>query len=106
RKQSIVCVTVELNCSWKNDVYVLQCEAKGFTPPQIFFSWKWAGEVVEPLRPPSDISHTAEGLYQAVSNLTITPAIKDRNVTVSCMVLHIGLRRPLKVEFQPSFVSE
>ncbi|XP_028820718.1 LOW QUALITY PROTEIN: uncharacterized protein LOC114770965 [Denticeps clupeoides] len=83
---------------------VLQCEAKGFTPPQIFFSWKWAGEVVEPLRPPSDISHTAEGLYQAVSNLTITPAIKDRNVTVSCMVLHIGLRRPLKVEFQPSFV--
>ncbi|XP_076121904.1 uncharacterized protein LOC143102295 [Alosa pseudoharengus] len=82
---------------------VLQCEATGFSPPQIFFRWTQTGHDMT-LWPPS-VTFTPDGLYRAVSGLplTLTPPVNP-NLTFGCEVIHVALKKKLMREFKPNLI--
>ncbi|KAK2866010.1 hypothetical protein Q7C36_002066 [Tachysurus vachellii] len=78
---------------------LVECWAKGFSPPNITFSWMRAGkEIGAPQN--SKTIHTEDGLYEGVSKLVFIPELADRNTTYSCMVNHETLKKPLVREFR------
>ncbi|XP_027901455.1 uncharacterized protein LOC114161953 isoform X1 [Xiphophorus couchianus] len=67
----------------------LECHARGFYPPPVFFSWTREEEVIQPaLQVEGEPS--PDGFYTAVNNLTFYPSKDDQNVTFSCQVSHRG----------------
>ncbi|KAL7857330.1 hypothetical protein SRHO_G00162290 [Serrasalmus rhombeus] len=76
----------------------VECWAKGFSPPQITFTWTREGKKFRnPGR--SEGNLTEDGLYEAVSRLVFVPKLTDRNITYSCVVEHEALEQPLVKEF-------
>ncbi|XP_016516541.1 uncharacterized protein LOC103152329 isoform X2 [Poecilia formosa] len=72
----------------------LECHARGFYPPPVFFSWTREEEVIQPaLRVEGEPS--PDGFYTAVNNLTFYPSKEDQNVTFSCQVSHRGSTKEL-----------
>uniref|UniRef100_A0A3B3Y3L4 Ig-like domain-containing protein n=1 Tax=Poecilia mexicana TaxID=48701 RepID=A0A3B3Y3L4_9TELE len=72
----------------------LECHARGFYPPPVFFSWTREEEVIQPaLQVEGEPS--PDGFYTAVNNLTFYPSKEDQNVTFSCQVSHRGSTKEL-----------
>ncbi|XP_056152658.1 uncharacterized protein si:ch211-180a12.2 [Lampris incognitus] len=75
----------------------LECQADGFYPPPVSFSWTRAGSVIQaPLS--DDGEQSPDGLFRAVSNLTFHPSQDDQNMTYGCEVTHDGINQV--VDFQ------
>ncbi|XP_060794805.1 uncharacterized protein si:ch211-180a12.2 [Neoarius graeffei] len=77
----------------------VECWAKGFSPPNITFSWTRAGKEI---RAPqnSQTNHTKDGLYEGLSQLVFIPELADRNTIYACVVKHETLEKPLVREFR------
>ncbi|KAL4617818.1 hypothetical protein GN956_G20438 [Arapaima gigas] len=78
---------------------MVQCQAEGFMPPLIDFSWVRAGAVVRPPHRVSAVNRTRDGFFWASSSLELTPTGQDRGVNFSCVVNHTSLQEPVSVEF-------
>lgn len=83
----------------------LKCQANGFYPPPVFFSWTRDGLVIQP--PYSvDGELTPDGYYMAVGNLTFYPSREDQNATFGCKVSHSSrsqeLDFKLNITYPPS----
>ncbi|XP_073684834.1 uncharacterized protein [Garra rufa] len=79
---------------------VVECWARSFSPPQIMFTWKRAGnKIQEPQK--LQVNRTEDGLYDAVSWLTFIPQISDQNTSFGCEVHHTALVKPILEEFTP-----
>ncbi|XP_017338487.1 uncharacterized protein si:ch211-180a12.2 isoform X1 [Ictalurus punctatus] len=77
----------------------VECWAKGFSPPNITFSWTRAGKVIrDPQK--SITNYTEDGLYEGLSQLVFFPELADRNITYACVVNHETLEKPLVREFR------
>ncbi|MCI4384027.1 hypothetical protein PGIGA_G00033530 [Pangasianodon gigas] len=77
----------------------VECWAKGFSPPNITFSWTRAGkEIRAPQK--AKTNHTEDGLYEGLSQLVFIPELADRNTTYACVVNHETLEKPLVREFR------
>ncbi|XP_019963177.2 uncharacterized protein [Paralichthys olivaceus] len=82
-----------------------KCNADGFYPPPVSFSWTRDGQVIER---PHQVGgeQTPDGFYTAVGNLTIFPSREDQNVTFGCKVSHNGdnqeLDFQLNITYPPS----
>ncbi|KAM4715233.1 natural cytotoxicity triggering receptor 3 ligand 1 [Anableps anableps] len=81
----------------------LECHARGFYPPPVFFLWTRDEEVIQP---PLEVEgeQSPDGYYTAVNNLTFYPSKEDQNVTFSCKVSHRGSFQEL--DFQLSVTRE
>ncbi|XP_041671603.1 uncharacterized protein si:ch211-180a12.2 isoform X2 [Cheilinus undulatus] len=82
----------------------LKCNAGGFYPPPVTFSWTRDGQVIQP---PYNVEGelTADGYYMAVGNLTFFPSREDQNMTFGCKVSHSGSHQELdfqlNITYQP-----
>lgn len=83
----------------------VECWAKGFSPPNITFSWTRAGKEISALQN-SKPNHTEDGLYEGLSQLVFIPQFADRNTTYACVVKHETLDKPLVREFRLNITSE
>ncbi|XP_056102006.1 tyrosine-protein phosphatase non-receptor type substrate 1 isoform X4 [Rhinichthys klamathensis goyatoka] len=82
---------------------VFECWARSFSPPQIMFTWTRAGnKIQEPQK--LQVNRTEDGLYDAVSWLTLTPEISDQNTSFGCKVQHTALVKPILEEFTPYII--
>ncbi|XP_056626494.1 uncharacterized protein si:ch211-180a12.2 isoform X2 [Triplophysa dalaica] len=81
----------------------IECWAKGFSPPQIIFTWTRAGEKI-PAPYKLLVNRTEDGLYDAVSILTFIPDLSDRNTTFGCEVQHKALLEPTTKQFKPRVI--
>lgn len=82
----------------------LTCQANGFYPPPIAFTWTRAGIEIQTPTIQVQGEQTQGGLYTATGNLTIYPSREDQNVTFGCRVLHSG--RYHELEFNISVTCE
>ncbi|XP_076856847.1 uncharacterized protein LOC143510883 isoform X2 [Brachyhypopomus gauderio] len=82
---------------------VVECWAKAFSPPWITFSWTRAGKN---FKAPQvfEGNQTQDGLYEAVSRVTLVPELADQNNSLSCMVQHEALEEPLIQEFKMTVI--
>ncbi|XP_077080774.1 uncharacterized protein LOC143733095 isoform X2 [Siphateles boraxobius] len=82
---------------------VFECWARSFSPPQIMFTWTRAGnKIQEPQK--LQVNRTEDGLYDAVSWLTLIPEISDQNTSFGCKVQHTALVKPILEEFTPYII--
>ncbi|XP_051770102.1 uncharacterized protein LOC127523438 isoform X3 [Ctenopharyngodon idella] len=82
---------------------VFECWARSFSPPQIMFTWTRAGNKIhEPQK--LQVNRTEDGLYDAVSWLTLIPEISDQNTSFGCEVQHTALVKPILEEFTPHII--
>ncbi|KAL6474966.1 hypothetical protein MHYP_G00160060 [Metynnis hypsauchen] len=77
----------------------VECWAKGFSPPQITFTWTREGKKFRNSRR-SEGNLTEDGLHEAISRLVFVPKLTDRNTTYGCVVEHEALEKPLVKEFR------
>ncbi|XP_019902525.2 uncharacterized protein si:ch211-180a12.2 isoform X2 [Esox lucius] len=82
----------------------LMCNAEGFSPPLIHFSWTRAGESVRLSQAVTAVNRTPQGTYRADNRVKFVPLLADQNVTYGCVVTHAALNEPLSLEFKLSFV--
>ncbi|TRY74186.1 hypothetical protein DNTS_004355 [Danionella cerebrum] len=83
-----------------NKKSVVECWARGFSPPEIMFTWKRGGrKIQEPQK--LQVNRTEEGLYDAVSWLTFIPKISDQNMSFICEVRHSALVKPVVQQIRP-----
>uniref|UniRef100_A0AAY5E878 Si:ch211-180a12.2 n=2 Tax=Electrophorus electricus TaxID=8005 RepID=A0AAY5E878_ELEEL len=82
---------------------VVECRAKGFSPPWITFSWTRAGKQFESPQV-FKANRTEDGLFEAVSRVTLVPEPTDQNNTYSCTVQHEALEKPLVQEFNMTVI--
>lgn len=81
----------------------IECWAKGFSPPQIMFTWTRAEEKI-PAPHMLQVNRTEDGLYTAVSWLTFIPEFSDQNTTFGCEVQHKALVKPTTKKFKPHVI--
>ncbi|XP_067285304.1 uncharacterized protein si:ch211-180a12.2 isoform X2 [Pseudorasbora parva] len=82
---------------------VFECWARSFSPPQIMFTWTRAGnKIQEPQK--LQVNRTEDGLYDAVSWLTLIPEISDQNTSFGCEVQHRALVKPILQKFTPHII--
>ncbi|XP_057215228.1 uncharacterized protein si:ch211-180a12.2 isoform X2 [Triplophysa rosa] len=81
----------------------IECWAKGFSPPQIMFTWTRAEEKI-PAPYKLLVNRTEDGLYDAVSVLTFIPNLSDQNTTFGCEVQHKALVKPTTMKFKPRVI--
>ncbi|XP_051959413.1 uncharacterized protein si:ch211-180a12.2 isoform X1 [Xyrauchen texanus] len=82
---------------------ITECHAKGFSPPQITFTWTQNGEQIQAPHK-VQVNRTEDGLYDAVSWLTFIPELSDQNTTFGCEVHHTALMKPIIEEFKPHVI--
>ncbi|KAK2884822.1 uncharacterized protein si:ch211-180a12.2 isoform X2 [Channa argus] len=82
----------------------LQCQAVGFYPPPVSFSWTRDNQVIHP---PYEVEgeQTVDGYYAAVGNLTFYPSREDQNVTFGCRVSHDGSYQELDFQLNITYPS-
>ncbi|MBN3307082.1 NR3L1 protein, partial [Amia calva] len=77
---------------------VVECEAEGFFPPPIQFSWL-RDDIVERILEAMPANHSADGSYRALSQLHLIPQPDDAGHNYSCLVNHSALASPLREDF-------
>uniref|UniRef100_A0A3Q1FY66 Si:ch211-180a12.2 n=1 Tax=Acanthochromis polyacanthus TaxID=80966 RepID=A0A3Q1FY66_9TELE len=82
----------------------LQCQAHGFYPAPVSFSWTRDGQVIQPpLQVEADLA--PDGYYTAADNLTFYPSREDQNVTFGCRVSHGGSDHELDFQLNITYLS-
>ncbi|CAB1440046.1 unnamed protein product [Pleuronectes platessa] len=79
------------------------CNADGFYPPPVSFSWTRDGQVIHPPHPVQG-EQAPDGFYTAVGNLTLYPSREDQNVTFGCRVLHNGNNQELDFQLNITYL--
>ncbi|XP_069043942.1 uncharacterized protein [Lepisosteus oculatus] len=80
----------------------VRCEAEGFHPAPILFSWLQAGRPLgAPQSPPA--ARRPDGTYRAAGELRWTPGAADTRQNFSCRVAHAALQQPMRVDFTLQF---
>ncbi|XP_034426284.1 uncharacterized protein si:ch211-180a12.2 isoform X2 [Hippoglossus hippoglossus] len=80
-----------------------KCNADGFYPPPVSFSWTRDGQVIHP---PHQVEgeQAPDGFYTAVGNLTFFPSREDQNVTFGCKVSHNGNNQELDFQLNITYL--
>ncbi|XP_062234827.1 uncharacterized protein si:ch211-180a12.2 isoform X2 [Platichthys flesus] len=79
------------------------CNADGFYPPPVSFSWTRGGQVIHPPHPVEG-EQAPDGFYTAVGNLTLYPSREDQNVTFGCRVSHNGNNQELDFQLNITYL--
>ncbi|XP_035001791.2 LOW QUALITY PROTEIN: uncharacterized protein si:ch211-180a12.2 [Hippoglossus stenolepis] len=80
-----------------------KCNADGFYPPPVSFSWTRDGQVIHS---PHQVEgeQAPDGFYTAVGNLTFFPSREDQNVTFGCKVSHNGNNQELDFQLNITYL--
>ncbi|XP_047232947.1 uncharacterized protein si:ch211-180a12.2 isoform X2 [Girardinichthys multiradiatus] len=81
----------------------LECHARGFYPPTVYFSWTREEQVIQPpFQVEGELS--PDGYYTAVNNLTFYTSREDQNVTFGCKVLHRGNSQEVDIQLNVTYL--